>query len=127
MDQQMQAIFAPLIPVFAARNFQPADLFELIGQFVETNPGVAQAMAYHARDILMEATSPATSSAHVTEVYRRTFFDIEYAQKYGTSEMLEKGTETMKSFAEYLVTSFQMDDIQAAANSGMLPPSSQSH
>jgi hypothetical protein len=127
MDHQMQMIFAPLIPVLAARNFQSADLFELIGQFVETSPRIAQAMAFHARDILMEATPPATHSAHVTEVYRRTFFDKEYAQKYGTSDMLEKGIETMRSFVEYLISSFQMDDIQMAANSEMLPPSSQSH
>ena len=127
MDKEMQAVFAPLVSVFAARNFQSGDLYELIGQFIGTNPEVAQAMAFHARDILMGGEPPTTHSAVITEVYRRTFFDVDYATKYGTSQLLERGAETMKSFVEYLATSFQMDDVQAAANSGLLPPSGRNH
>lgn len=113
----MQAIFAPLKTTLESRQFGFSDLLEVIAGFIPGSPKIAHALALHARDICDEDPEQTNLSVVVAEVYRRTFFDREHAEKYDTADMLDRGEEMMKSFADHLCGCFAMDDLQDSKGS----------
>lgn len=125
MKPEMQAAFAPLQQRLQAKEYTDVDLLELIGEFAGHDPRVAQALAFHARDILVEhdqASQEVQYSCVLVEVYRRTFFDEETAKKYGTEHIPEKGPEELQALSTFLIHSLDADDMVASA--GCFTPSS---
>lgn len=111
----MDSIFAPLRNAIMAREYQYADLFECIGGFsAAPHQGfIGAALAMHTRDILREDTEVALDcNAVLAEAYRRTFFDETHALKYGTEMLAQQEPATLRTFANYVADSLQMDDIQ---------------
>lgn len=118
MDKKMQAIFAPLHANLIAQSLTDVDLLDLIAGFTGTNPTYAHAIASHARDFMNEsnaAQSEVSYSAIISEAYRRTFFDRETAETYGTQGMLEQGEEMLQAFVNHLLVSHAMDSHQIAS------------
>ena len=112
---QVDQIFAPLREELSKRGYTTADLFEMIGCWVEDAPHISRAMALHSRDIL--ATSHSTdATAILIEVYRRTFFDRTCAVLYGTAQLCEEGPAALDGLVAYVIASLRMDD--AARNDG---------
>ena len=123
MDTELELIFAPLKATLEARPMGASDLMELIGSFAARDSSVvAQALAFHARDAMRETNEPYEYSALIAEVYRRAFFDREYAEKYGTTEMLDRGAQVLRDFANHLIVSFAMDEHQFAVGSMLDAP-----
>jgi hypothetical protein len=120
MDPQMTQIFAPLKQAIESQPLALADLMEIIGGFSGTSPGIAQAMSFHARDIDIEGAASSYPTL-ISEVYRRTFFDIEHATKYGTTDMLDQGSEVLTDFVTHMVGSITMDAAQDARGGTHLP------
>jgi hypothetical protein len=117
MDTEIEAIFAPLKATLEAQPHGASDLVELIGSFAMDSGTVAQALAFHARDVIRESRDPIAYPALIAEIYRRAFFDRDYAARYGTTEMLDRGPHALQDFVNYLTTSFKMDESQLAAGS----------
>ena len=120
MDTKMEAIFAPLRASLVSRSLTDIDMLELIGGFISHNPVFAQALTYHARDIIEEHEALDQTADYgeiIAEMYRRTFFDRPYADMYGTGQMLDMGEEVMKEFVNHLIVSEQMDRAQVQAGS----------
>lgn len=118
MDTELELIFAPLKATLEARPMDASDLMELIGSFATGDSGaVAQAMAFHARDVMRETNDTTTYPALIAEIYRRAFFEREYAEKYETTQMLDQGPEVLRDFVSYLTCSLAMDERQLAAGS----------
>lgn len=118
MSDTIEIIFEPLKQALMARSYSAADVFHIIGGFAETSPPVAQAMAFHCRDIVAAAEAEGTEYTYkevLVEMYRRTFFALEHAEKYGTANLIEQGEDMLRSFADYLITSLDMDDAQDVA------------
>lgn len=122
MNKDVEAIFRPLKARLEGSDLTYIHLVELIGSFAVSSPHIAQALAYHARDFMHECNAAevvASYASIISETYRRTFFDIEHAVTYGTTEMLNRGPEMLKAFAAYLVCCIDMDDHQVASGSFM--------
>ena len=118
MDTELELIFAPLKATLEARPMGASDLMELIGSFATGDSGtVAQAMAFHARDVMRETNDATAYPALIAEIYRRAFFDREYAEKYETTQMLDQGAEMLRDFVSYLTCSLAMDERQLSAGS----------
>lgn len=116
----MEAIFAPLRASLLSRSLTDIDMLELIGGFIGHNPTFAQALTYHARDIIEEHEALERTADYgeiIVEMYRRTFFDRPHADRYGTGQMLDLGEEVMREFVNHLIVSEQMDRAQAQAGS----------
>lgn len=108
--QQIQQIFEPLRLAIIAREYEDADAFELIGGAIMDNPQGAFAYSMHMRDFIFEnQTRQFSWSEAIAEVYRRTYFDIDHARKYGTEGLVEAGEDTLRKFVEYIVGSLNMD------------------
>lgn len=121
----MQAAFEPLKARLQAKGYTDVELFELIGNFVDLDPVIGKAMAFHSRDILTEHDHNNTKveyTAVITEVYRRVFYDVDAAAKYGTEHMPQHGAEKLKAMTDYLIHSLDADDTATAA--GCFAPSS---
>lgn len=115
MDKKMTQIFAPLKDAIESRDMGADDIFEIIGNFTVVNPGLAGAMALHARDFIREAQNPDMTYSQLTaEVYRRTYFDPEAMKTYGTDELVNSTPELLQKFVEHLIQSFKMDDLGIA-------------
>ncbi len=118
MDKKMQAIFAPLHDNLIAQQLTDVDLLDLIAGFTGTNPTYAHAITSHARDFMAErnaAGEEVSYSAIISEAYRRTFFDRETAETYGTQGMLDQGDEMLEAFVNHLLVSHAMDSHQIAS------------
>jgi hypothetical protein len=129
MDSHTEVLFAPMKAALLREPYGICDLFELIGHWINTpRPDVGAAMAYHARDILTE--NPNLNYSHViAEVYRRTFFDPETAQKYGTLDMAQQPTHMHEAFVHHVVESLNMDHLLHERSDGGVThtPSAASH
>jgi len=118
MDTEIELIFAPLKATLEARAMGASDLIELIGSFATRDASiVGQALAFHGRDVMRETNDTTAYPALIAEIYRRAFFDREYAEKYETSQMLDQGPEVLRDFVNYLTCSLAMDECQLAAGS----------
>lgn len=123
MDTEVEMIFAPLKESLEARPMGACDLMELIGAFAASDSGaIAQALAFHARDIMRETRDGAAYSALIAEIYRRAFFDRKYAERYGTTHLLDRGLDALRDFANYLVGSLTMDEDRFASGSAFYTP-----
>jgi hypothetical protein len=123
MDAELELIFAPLKESLEARQMGARDLMELIGGFASNDSSnLAQALAFHARDIMLETNNASPYPALIAEIYRRAFFDREYAARYGTTQLLDLGLHALRDFANYLTGSLSMDDYQLAAGGGFDAP-----
>lgn len=114
----MQAIFAPLHDNLIAQQLTDVDLLDLIAGFTGTNPTYAHAITSHARDFMTErnaAGEEVSYSAIISEAYRRTFFDRDTAETYGTQGMLDQGDEMLEAFVNHLLVSHAMDSHQIAS------------
>lgn len=113
MTPEIKRIFEPVAAAICRQDLSIGDLLNIIGGFAGTSPRIAQAMAFHARDFMGELDDARddtrTYSNIIAETYRRTFFDEEQATKYGTEALYEQGPETLKSFADHLLSCFAMD------------------
>ena len=110
MHPDIREIFEPLRLAVIAWDLDDHDVFCLIGTAALDTPRVASAYALHMRDFIQENLEREFSwSEAVAEIYRRTFFDIEHAKKYGTEELAQRGNDSLKEFVTYLTTSMQMD------------------
>ena len=85
------------------------DLFTMIGHFATVDSGIASALSLHTADILSSTQEEVDYTYLVGEVYRRTFFDIEHAQKYGTA-MIANDPDRLKHFVNYLITQKHISD-----------------
>lgn len=101
-----QTIFARMATAMRNNSYLESDLYDLIGSFAEVaddNPGysrIAAALAYHARDIVIETGPPESYTELMIEVYRRTFFDAEFAAIYGTQDL--QGSPFLTQFASFV-------------------------
>lgn len=128
MDPKMHQIFEPLRQTLEARPYTDIDLFDLIGSMGAVGSEFSAAMALHSRDILQEAEDKDATidySCVVAEVYRRTFYDVDHARKYGTSRIVESpdGEAILQSLANNLMQNLAMDQALDAAGSLHQPPS----
>ena len=115
MDQEIEQAFAPLKQALTTREFTDADLMDLIGEMGMLNERYGAAMAFHARDIINEWGDRNVSYGEITaEVYRRTFYDREYAKVHGTEQMLDKGIKTLTQFAQFVAGGLDVDDMNIA-------------
>lgn len=120
--QDTHMIFAPLKAALEAQPSRLADLMQLIAGFNESDPGMGQAMTLHVRDIDMEQSQiPAGSEGAIegwpsliAEVYRRTFFDLDYARLYGTTAMLKAGPDALQRLAQSIIDGLLMDNAELA-------------
>ncbi len=118
MDTEIELIFAPLKATLEARPMGASDLMELIGSFATRDASiVGQALAFHARDVMRETNDTPAYPVLIAEIYRRAFFDREYAEKYETTQMLDQGPDVLREFVNYLTGSLAMDERQLAAGS----------
>lgn len=111
MDPKIQAIFEPLRVAIEAQPYTAADLMVLLGNFIEIHPVVGKAACYHASDIFQEPQAGDTFAWIIAEVYRRTFFDVNYATIYGTTKLLDAGEEAMKGMVEHVLACLVTDEI----------------
>lgn len=88
MDANKQALFNRLCVVIDADRPNLSGVFNIIAQVAVSSGEIASAMSAHARDVLMDApeTRPDTL---VKEMYRRTFFDEQYACLYNTQHIAQ--------------------------------------
>lgn len=118
--ENTMAIFAPLKAALEARPTTLADLQELIAGFLQTDQQVGYAMLMHSRDIdleLVQAKEPPMAYPQlVAEIYRRTFFDLDYAALYHTQAMLKKGPDALKMMSDFII-----NDMLAAEIPGVHP------
>ena len=105
-------IFAPLRAKLAEQHYSLADLMEAAFNWIENDkPAIGLAMFQHMRDIDAEQrTIPNDSPDYITgwgalmgEVYWRTFFDLDHAQKYGTTDLIESGPDTLQRFVDTML------------------------
>ena len=118
MDSERERIFAPLKATLEARPMDASDLMELIGSFATGDSGtVAQAMAFHARDVMRETNDTTAYPTPIAAIYRRAFFDRECAAKYDITQILDQGPQMLRDFVSDLTSSLAMDARQLAASS----------
>lgn len=126
MDQQVQEAYDPLYEALSGRDYPLAAVFEFIGAAVNINSQLGYAMAYHARDItveIVEAGDPVKLDDLnwgniLAEIHRRTFFDTQEAEKYGTEWFAANGPEHLKKFSEHIITGLKLEDAAAEHGSG---------
>lgn len=86
-------------------------VFDMIAQYAPQSAGIAYAIASHARDIFVEKADDDTWTVTdtVVELYRRTFFDVTHAEKYGTQN-LAGNRRNAESFVAFLETQYDIAD-----------------
>lgn len=101
----IETIFAKLDKAIRKEKYEAADLFALIGSFIQEAPGIAYAMSQHASEILAPGhpIPYGTYTDVAVEVYRRTFFDPEEAAKYGTDQMVNDPV-ALDHFVNFLIS-----------------------
>lgn len=88
-DITNQTVFSDLEKFIRSNAWSDADLLEIIGSFAGKYPTVAQAFAYHARDIIHQHHAEEIEYTEiVVQAYYRTFFSPEHAGLYGTDYMV---------------------------------------
>ena len=112
MKKDIEMIFEPLKQTLLRHPLTDADLFEVIGGFAGSpNPEIAQAMCFHARDITQEdGDQELAYNAILAEVYRRTFFDEQAADKYGTGSFARSGLDTLRGLSEHLCNNIAAEE-----------------
>lgn len=107
--EQLKAAFVPLKDALIQYNLSDIDMLNLIGGYARSNPVIAQALTFHARDYLTERGTDAVSYSDViVEMYWRTFFDPEVSKLYGTAGFFPSLAYT-SMFANNLADRLNMD------------------
>jgi hypothetical protein len=119
MTPEVEAIFQPLHEAFLEQKHEMADILDMLAGFSDDphTSRIATALSLHARDILREDATFIERPPHLlSEMYRRTFFDVDTARVYGSSSLCEEGGEKMlKEFVDYLLLGFLADERQQAS------------
>ena len=111
-------IFQPLHETFLAIPYREIDLLDVIAGFCLETPHIAYALSSHTRDFI--ESSGCTSYAEIiSEGYRRTFFDEDYANKYNSAQLFNMGPQKLQDFAKYLIDGLTGDNARMAARSPM--------
>jgi hypothetical protein len=109
-------VFEPLRKVLSEHTYFDYNLYDIIADFAVVQPQVAYAMASHARDITQfEADDDMTYTDLVTEVYWRTFYDVEKSKQYGT-DYYSGNPVMLQQLTEFMIDGFNMDKTQRAAH-----------
>lgn len=102
-DITNKTVFARLDEFIRSSPWSDADLLQIIGGFAGVSAPVAQAMAYHARDIIVQHhTEDIEYVDIVSQVYYRTFFSPEHAGLYGTDYMIHDPAR-LEEFVNYCI------------------------
>lgn len=125
MDAELELAFAPLKHAIEQQELSDVDLLDFIGGYALDNPRITQALAFHARDYLIEAgSSDVTYSAVIAEVYRRTFFDPDTSKLYGTDGVFAS-RDALREFADMMTQRLTVDTLQVHPGSFISAPTQQ--
>lgn len=86
-QNEMQSLFNELADILRTEEHTDVDLMDVIAGFTKDpqTSFIGHAFLMHSRDILGTSTEDLNYTDIIIECYRRTFFDAEMAERYGTN------------------------------------------
>lgn len=122
MNQHQQTTFAPLKTLIEGQDLHDTDLLTIIGSWVPSEPSVAQAMAFHARDYIETHGHEDLDYAKIiSEVHRLVFFDEQGAAKYGTDWIASSPTQ-LEQLTACIIRGFETGETPNAAHIAAIVP-----